>query len=179
MNAETKNGDVASVHASSDMIDARGPRFAASITAVLLLVTVFLSLTTGRSLDGSALRDISVFARALEPAALLLLLLFVLFLWGAMAGVKKHPFGLIFQKFVRPRLSSTAELEPAAPPTFAQGVGALVAGIGLVLHLFGVPYALPIAAAAAFIAAFLNAAFGYCLGCEIYLLLRRAKLVRA
>jgi len=46
-----------------------------------------------------------------------------------------------------------------------------------VLHLFGVPWALPIAAALAFVAAFLNAAFGLCLGCELYLLLQRAGLV--
>ncbi len=49
--------------------------------------------------------------------------------------------------------------------------------IGLILHLAGVPWALPIAAAAAFVAAFLNAVFGYCLGCQLYLLLQRAGVV--
>ena len=46
--------------------------------------------------------------------------------------------------------------------------------LGLTLSLLGVTLALPIAAAAAFLAAFLNAVFGYCLGCQIYLLLVRA-----
>jgi hypothetical protein len=56
-------------------------------------------------------------------------------------------------------------------------VGLFVVGIGLVLHLLGVPWALPIATAAAFIAAFLNAAFAFCLGCQLYLLLQRAGII--
>ena len=49
----------------------------------------------------------------------------------------------------------------------------MVTLIGLALGLAGVSGAIPIAAAAAFVAAFLNAAFDYCLGCQIYLLLVR------
>ena len=52
-----------------------------------------------------------------------------------------------------------------------------VTTVGLVLHLAGVPWALPIAAALAFVAAFLNAVFGLCLGCQLYLLLQRAGIV--
>jgi hypothetical protein len=78
---------------------------------------------------------------------------------------------------VQPRLAPPAELEDPRPPRFAQGVGLLVTVIGLALHLLGVPWALPIAAAAAFVAAFLNAAFGFCLGCQLYLLLARWGLV--
>ena len=65
------------------------------------------------------------------------------------------------------------------PPTFAQLVGLLVTSVGLVLHLAGVPYGLVAAASAAFIAAFLNSVFGLCLGCELYALLVRARLVRS
>ena len=50
--------------------------------------------------------------------------------------------------------------------------------MGLLLHVAGVPWALPIAVAMAFVAAFLNAAFSYCLGCQLYLLLVRAGVVR-
>jgi hypothetical protein len=78
---------------------------------------------------------------------------------------------------VRPRLKPPTELEDPRPPRFAQGVGLFVVTIGLVLHLVGVPWALPIAAAAAFIAAFLNSAFAYCLGCQLYLLLQRGGIV--
>lgn len=159
-------------------VDPRGPRFAAGITAALLFVDVALALLTGSATDGAALAARSPLERLAEPASLLLLVLFALFVWGASAGVRRHPFGLLFARVVRPRLAPPEELEPIEPPTFAQGVGAFVAGAGLVLHAFGVPWALPIAAAAAFIAAFLNAVFAFCLGCELYLILRRARLIR-
>ncbi|MER3393532.1 MAG: DUF4395 family protein, partial [Microcella pacifica] len=77
-----------------------------------------------------------------------------------------------------PRLGPPAEREDPAPPTFAQLVGLFVTATGLALHLAGVPGALVVAAAAAFVAAFLNAAFAYCLGCQSYVLLVRAGLVR-
>ena len=142
-------------------IDPRGPRFGAGITAVLLLVALFLGLV------GATL-----------AATVLLAVLALLFLWGAAAGIGRHPWGLLFRALVRPRLKPPAELEDAAPPTFAQGVGFVITALGVVLQLVGVPYAAVVAAALAFIAAFLNAVFGYCLGCQIYLLLVRFGLVR-
>ena len=142
-------------------IDPRSPRFGAGITAVLLLVTIFLGL---------AGLDIAAF--------IVLLAVSLLFAWGAFAGIQLHPYGVLFRAFVRPRLGPPAEREDPAPPTFAQGVGFVITGIGLVLALFGVPYAVVVAAALAFVAAFLNAVFGYCLGCQIYLLLVRAGVIR-
>jgi len=142
-------------------IDPRSPRFGAGITAVLLLVEIFLALVG-----------------ATTAAFVLLLAIALLFAWGAFAGIKRHPYGLLFRTLIRPRLTPPAELEDATPPTFAQGVGLFVTGLGLVLHLVGVPSVLPIAGALAFVAAFLNSAFGYCLGCQIYLLLVRTGLVR-
>ncbi|HWK77423.1 DUF4395 domain-containing protein [Microbacterium sp.] len=146
-------------------IDPRGPRFAATITSVLLLAALVLNLV-----------GLSEAPRALGPGFVLLLIIALLFLWGA-AWPRTAPWGAIFRRFVRPRLSAPAELEDPRPPRFAQGVGLAVVGIGLVLHLIGVPLALPIATGAAFIAAFLNAAFSFCLGCQIYLLLQRAGVV--
>ena len=151
-------------------IDPRGARFTAAITAVLLLVDVALGLVGGVAP--------TLAERVVQPAFLLLLALAAIFVWSAAAGVARNPWSVLFRRFVRPRLGPPTELEDAAPPTFAQGVGAFVTIIGVVLHLLGVPYALVIAAAAAFVAAFLNAAFGYCLGCQIYLLLVRAGLIR-
>ncbi|WP_400995641.1 DUF4395 domain-containing protein [Agromyces sp. GXQ0307] len=143
-------------------IDPRGPRFSAAITSVLLLAVVVLAVG------------------GLDPAALVLLaLLAALFAWAAIAGVARHPFGLLYRAVVRPRLAPPAELEDPRPPTFAQLVGLVVTGTGVLLGLFGIGVAVPIAAAAAFLAAFLNAAFGYCLGCRLYLLLVRARVVRA
>jgi Domain of unknown function (DUF4395) len=74
---------------------------------------------------------------------------------------------------IRPRLSPPSELEDPRPPRFAQTVGLVVTGIGLVLALAGVPWAVEISAGLALVAAVLNAVFGLCLGCELYLLLRR------
>ena len=185
-------------HDSPAGIDPRGPRFAAGITAGLLLFAFVLSL-----IGISTAQDASSFGwfayqpladatfvpgsdwvivvapaaqRALDPGFLLLVVIALLFLWGA-AWPRTAPWGVIFRRFVRPRLAQPTELEDPRPPRFAQGVGLFVVGVGLVLHLFGVPLALPIAAAAAFVAAFLNAAFGFCLGCQLYLLLQRVGIV--
>ena len=84
---------------------------------------------------------------------------------------------MLYRTLIQPRLTPPTELEDPRPPRFAQGVGLFVVTIGLILHLVGVPWALPIAAALAFVAAFLNAAFGLCLGCQLYLLLQRAGIV--
>ncbi|BDS48842.1 DUF4395 domain-containing protein [Rhodoluna sp. KAS3] len=143
-------------------IDPRGPRFGAAITSALLLTTVFLAL------DGATL----------DTAFVLLLVATGLFAIGAIFGNSKHPFGLIFKKFVRPRLAAPKELEDPRPPKFAQLVGLLVAGLGVVLHLAGVPNAIAIFAGMAFVAAFLNAAFAFCLGCQIYVGLQRIGLIR-
>lgn len=151
-------------------IDPRGPRFGASITAVLLLVVVLLGLIEPLGTD--------VVARAVQPSAVLLTVLVVLFAWGAFAGIQKHPYGALYRRLVAPRLAPPTEREHPAPPTFAQLVGLLVTATGLVLHLAGVPAALVVAASAAFVAAFLNAAFAYCLGCQLYVLLARVGFIR-
>jgi len=142
-------------------IDPRGPRFGAGITAVLLLVVIGLSL-----------------GGLIVPALIIFAAQTLLFAWGAFAGIQRHPYGILFKRLVRPRLKPPAELEDPVPPTFAQGVGFFITAIGVILTLLGLTLALPIAAALAFIAAFLNSVFGYCLGCQIYLLLVRARVLR-
>lgn len=139
-------------------IDPRGQRFNAAITAALLLVVVFLSLAGA---DTAALIGLSLIA--------------ALFAWGTSAGIRRHPYGIVYRAVVKPRLAPQTEWEDPRPPTFAQGVGLLVTGVGVLLGLLGLPIAVGVAAAAAFIAAFLNAAFGYCLGCQIYVLLVRLR----
>ncbi|MFT4212449.1 MAG: DUF4395 domain-containing protein [Microbacterium sp.] len=151
-------------------IDARAPRFVASITAVLLLVDVFLALVTG----GGA--GANVAERIADPAFLLLLAIAILFAWSVI-WPRTAPWGALYRTVVQPRLKPPTEFEDPRPPRFAQGVGLFVTGVGLVLQLAGVPWGLTIAAAAAFVAAFLNAAFGLCLGCQLYLLLQRAGIV--
>ena len=150
-------------------IDPRSPRFGAGITAVLLLLVIGLGLASPAAATPAE--------RATQPAFILFALISALFAWGAFAGIRRHPYGAIFRRLVRPRLAAPNELEDPAPPTFAQGVGFVITLAGLVLQLAGVPLALVVAASAAFIAAFLNSVFAYCLGCQIYLLLARAGIL--
>ncbi|MFF2634091.1 DUF4395 domain-containing protein [Microbacterium sp. NPDC058021] len=185
-----------STDTASRGIDPRGPRFGAAITSVLLLVTILLSLvglSTARAPIGwfayAPLADdvyspaatwtiayASLAERALDPGFLALLVVALLFLWGVVSP-RTAPWGVVYRRFVQPRLAPPTDLEDPRPPRFAQGVGLFVSAVGLALHLAGVPWALPIAAAAAFMAAFLNAVFGLCLGCMLYLLLQRVGLV--
>ena len=143
-------------------IDPRSPRFGAGITAVVLLIVIGLAL----GLDSPI------------PALVVLAVVSALFAWGAFAGIRRHPYGAIFRRLVRPRLGAPDDLEDPVPPTFAQGVGFVITLVGLVLGLAGVPYAVVVAAGLAFVAAFLNSVFGFCLGCQIYLLLARVGIVR-
>lgn len=132
-------------------IDPRGPRFAAALTTVVL----GLVLLTGSNV--------------------LLLVQVAVFAVGALGGVQRTPYAALFRRLVRPRLSPPLELEDPAPPRFAQGIGLVVTGIGVVAALLGMPASVEVSAGVALVAAFLNAAFGLCLGCEMYLLLRRAR----
>jgi hypothetical protein len=134
-------------------IDPRGPRFGAAVTSALLVLTLLLG--TG------------------PAATALLAVIALLFVVGVARGVQGTLQGLAFKAWIRPRLAPPAELEDPRPPRFAQLIGLIVVGAGLVVAAAGIPSAVPIAAAVALVAAFLNAAFGLCLGCELYLLLRR------
>ncbi|WP_292830894.1 DUF4395 domain-containing protein [Microbacterium sp.] len=153
-------------------IDPRGPRFGASITSVLLLIGTFLALVGSATRPGTSIGD-----RVADPAFWVLLVVDLLFVWG-FTSASTSPSSVIFRTLIRPRLTAPTDLEDPRPPRFAQVVGFAIVTIGLVLHLAGVPWALPIAGAIAFIAAFLNAVFGLCLGCQLYLGLARLGLIR-
>ncbi len=169
MSTTEKQKPTLAAKAGQKGIDPRGPRFGAGITGVLLLVVIALGLLEPL---GATLAD-----RVAQPAFILFALITLLFLYGAIAGVQRHPYGLFFKAVIRPRLAAPHELEDPIPPTFSQGVGFVITLIGVVLHLAEVPFGLVAAAAAAFIAAFLNSVFAYCLGCQIYLLLVRAGIL--
>ncbi|MGL3198210.1 MULTISPECIES: DUF4395 domain-containing protein [Curtobacterium] len=143
-------------------IDPRSPRFGAAITTVLLAVTIVLTLIPATYAAG----------------IVLLTAIVVLFAIGGIGGIRRHPYGALFRRFVRPRLARPAELEAPEPPTFAQQVGLFVTAVALLLALVGVPYAAPVGAAVALVAAFLNAVFDVCIGCLLYLWLVRAGVLR-
>ena len=147
-------------------IDPRGPRFGAGITFVLALGALIGGLVVPLGA--------TVGARALEPGFILLAIAWIAFAFGTIGGVSRSPFSWLFRTLVKPRLSPPTELEDSRPPRFAQGIGVVLATVGLVLQLVGVPYGLVVAAALIVIASFLNAFVGLCLGCQLYLLLVRA-----
>ena len=155
--------------APAGRVDPRGPRFAASVTALLLLVAIGLALAAPARADLSE--------RLVQPGFVLLAVLAALFAWSAVRGVGAGPWAVVFRRLVRPRLGPPREWEDVRPLRFAQLVGLVVTATGVVLHLAGVPYAVAAAGSLAFLAAFLNAVFGLCLGCELYLLLARAGLL--
>jgi hypothetical protein len=140
-------------------IDPRGPRFGAAITSILAIASFGLSFQFG--------------FMAGYPV---MIALFVLFAWSVFFP-KSHPYQLLFQKLVRPRLKAPSELEDPRPPLFAQKVGFSFAILGTIGGLFSSAL-IPIAAAFIFLAAFLNAFFGLCLGCLMYLGLRRVGVIR-
>jgi hypothetical protein len=139
----------APVGSATERLDPRGLRFAAGVTAVVLAV----ALITG-----------SVVVLALQA---------IVFAAGALLGPRFSPYGLFYARVVRPRLGPPADTEDAAPPRFAQGVGLAFALIGLVAELAGLGPLAVVAISFALVAAFLNAAFAFCLGCQFYLLGRR------
>jgi len=130
-------------------IDPRGPRFGALLTTVVFAVV----LITG--------------------SAWLLAAQALVFAIGTFFGMRYAPYGLLYRWLVRPRLGPPAELEAAAPLRFAQGVGLVIAVIGVIGYAAGATALGLAAAAAGLVAAFLNGVFGLCLGCEMYLIIRR------
>jgi len=130
-------------------VDARGPRFSASITLLVLSIALLTN---------------SIYVIGFQ------LLVFGI---AAFIGLKKSPYGIIYRKLIQPRLTGPVPLEDQRPPRFAQLVGfifALVAFVGLLTDAVAV---FTIATGFALVAAFLNSAFGYCLGCKMYLILVR------
>ncbi len=147
----------ANTTAAPAQVDVRGPRFAAWVTtAVLIAVLVISGFST-------------------VAAAVILALQAVVFAIGALRGPRQHPYGLIFAKLVAPRLSPVTEREPVPPLKFAQLVGFAFAIVGVVGFASGTPLLGVIATAFALFAAFLNAAFGICLGCQLYPLVARLR----
>jgi disulfide bond formation protein DsbB len=135
-------------------IDPRGPRLAAALTSIVLVAVLLLAPS-----------PLGVALLAVQAA---------IFALGATRGVQHTPYAWLFRSLVRPRLSAPTELEDPAPPRFAQTVGLAFALVALVGFLAGADVVGLVATGFALVAALLNAIFGLCLGCEMYLLFKRA-----
>lgn len=146
---------------SAELIDPRGPRFGAAITSALSLTAFGIAVSVP---DGYF------------TAYPIIVLLALLFSWSVFSP-KTHPYGLIFKKLVRPRLAAPSELEDSRPPQFAQKVGLGFALLGLV-GFWVAPVLVAVSAGFIFFAAFLNAFFNFCFGCQMYLGLKRFGVIR-
>ena len=135
-----------SVTFTAKLIDARGPRFSAAITTLVLAIVL------------------------VTQSPLLIALQLVVFAIGAFAGPAKTPYAFLFKKFVKPKLHGQVPTEDVRPPQFAQSVGLIFAVVALAGSLLSIPALFTVAVGFALFAAFLNAAFNFCLGCEIYLI---------
>ncbi|MDN5916414.1 MAG: DUF4395 domain-containing protein [Pseudonocardia sp.] len=135
-------------------LDPRGARFSAAVTTVVLALVL---------LSGNGWL-------ALAQA--------VVFAVGSIAGMAFAPYGVVFRKVLAPRLAPPAEREDAAPVRFSQTVGLVFTAVAAIGYLTGLSTLGLVATALALAAAFLNAAFGFCLGCEMYGLLARVRSTR-
>lgn len=140
-------------------VDVRGPRFAAWLTTAVLVAVLLVA------------------AMSAHAAAVVLGLQTVVFAIGALRGPHAHPYGRVFGRLIAPRLGPVTEREPVPPLKFAQLVGFVFAAVGTLGFAAGLPAIGLVSTAFALFAAFLNAAFGICLGCRLYPLAARFRRV--
>lgn len=140
-----------------EQVDVRGPRFAAWVTTAVLATVILVS------------------AVSVPAATAILAAQAVAFAIGATGGPRQHPYGRLYATLIAPRLGPVTEREPVEPLRFAQLVGLVFAVVGVIGFLSGFTVVGVAATAFALSAAFLNAAFGICLGCKIYPLVARLR----
>jgi hypothetical protein len=135
---------------SVPLIDARGPRYTAALTTIVLSAAI------------------------ITESNLIIGFQFTVFLSAVIFGLRRSIYGFLYRNLIQPRLSGPVPSEYESAPRFAQLIGALFALTALIGGLTGNTTVFLIATGFALAAAFLNAAFGFCLGCQIYLLILRA-----
>jgi hypothetical protein len=145
--------------ASDPRVDVRGPRFTAWVTTGVLVVALLLS------------------ALSTVAATVVLGAQAVVFAIGALRGPRQHPYGVVFRRLIAPRLGPVTDREPTAPLRFAQLVGFVFAAVGTIGFAAAWSAVGLVFTAFALFAAFLNAAFGICLGCKLYPLAARLRRV--
>ena len=136
-------------------IDPRAPRIGAAITSIL-------------SLAGFVLVQLNV-----QLGLLFLGLTFLLFVWGVFFPAT-HPYGIIF-RLIRPSIGPPEYLEDPRPPKFAQQVGLSVSALGVLIAAVYPAMGVLVGLGVVFVASALNAYFDFCLGCVMYLRIRRLR----
>ena len=138
-----------------DKVDARGPRFTATITAVVL---------------GSVLALSRIDIRA---ATILLTAQAIVFAIGAVWGPARHPYGMTFRRVIAPRLGPATKRDPVEQLRFAQLMGFMFCTVGIAGFSLGAPLIGVIATGFALFAALMRAVFGICLSRGPYMLFCR------
>jgi len=129
---------------SEPMVDPRGPRFGSWVSTTVLIVVL---------LTGSAwLATVQAFVFALGTI-----------------GLRYSPYGAFYRAVIAPRLGPPTEREAASPLRFAQGVGLVFVAAAAIACAAGLTTAGMVVTALALAAIGLNAAFGICVGCLLYL----------
>lgn len=138
-------------------VDARGPRFTASVTAAVLGCVLIISAVS-------------------VPVAMgLLAAQAVVFGIGAIWGPGTHPYGNIFRRLIAPRLGAVTKRDPVEQLRFAQMIGFIVCGVGVVGFAFGIPAVGVAATSVALFAALMRAVFGICLSRRPYMLVSKMR----
>jgi thiosulfate/3-mercaptopyruvate sulfurtransferase len=133
---------------AEDLIDARGPRFASVITAVVL---------------GIAL--IGVYTPLFPMLVGLQALVFFL---GAALGVRRQPYVAFFAAVLAPRLPPAPKWQDPTAPRITQAIALVLLVVALVSWAFGGLTVATVCVAAAFVVALTLALTGFCIGCEGY-----------
>lgn len=135
-------------------IDPRQPRFSAGITSIVALLAL-----------------VSFLAKYDLVSVLLYLYATFIFIWAVFFPSAWHPY-LRLYKIISKRLDPPAYMEDSRAPAFAQKIGLLVSVLAFIFSLF-IPIVGAIFGLMLFIASAANAYFNVCIGCILYLRLRK------
>ena len=147
MSSTVSNASPAKASEHGRLIDPRGHRFGAGLSVVLLSLAFVLNLPVVVVAVGLALAVSAIF--------------------GTRYSALGRPWPHVRRAF---NIPAPTELEGEYPPRFAQALGSVVLGVGIVLFAVGAtPLAwLPIGVVVGLQT--LLAATGFCLGCRLYFL---------
>lgn len=135
------------------LIDVRGPRFGAALTTLVLATALVVQGTVGGAL---LVWQTAVFAVS------------------SIAGLRWSPYGTVFRAVKRTfDLGPPPDVEPEAPPRFAQTCGLAVSVGALAAFAFGAATVGWVLVGVVLALSTLLATTGICVGCELYLIGRR------
>lgn len=101
------------------------------------------------------------------------------FIARVLTGPTLSPLGRLATQVITPRLDVEHKFVPGPPKRFAQGVGATMSIVASVLFLQDAVGVARIVILGLVFAAFLEAAFAFCLGCKMFAILMRLGVIPA